>query len=81
MQNRIRRMAAINNPNFYKNQAIGTSNYDTPRWIYLGKDYLSGYIQIPRGLQEELLKNAKQADIEYEIEDERQQGRSIDVNF
>lgn len=81
MQNRIRRMAAINNPIFYKNQAIGTSNYDTSRWIYLGKDYLSGYIQIPRGLQEELLKNAKQADIEYEIEDERQQGISIDVNF
>jgi len=33
MQNRIRRMAAISNPIFYKNQAIGTSNYDTPRWI------------------------------------------------
>lgn len=56
MQNRIRRMAAISNPIFYKNQAIGTSNYDTPRWIYLGKDHLSGYIQIPRGLQDELLE-------------------------
>ena len=30
MQNRIRRMAAISNPIFYKNQAIGTSNYVTP---------------------------------------------------
>lgn len=63
MQNRIRRMAAISNPIFYKNQAIGTSNYDTPRWIYLGKDHLSGYIQIPRGLQDELLDRAKRADI------------------
>ena len=81
MQNKIRRMAAISNPIFYKNQAIGTSNYDTPRWIYLGKDHLSGYIQIPRGLQDELLKMARQADIDYEIEDERQQGRNINVDF
>ena len=81
MQNRIRRMAAISNPVFYKNQAIGTSNYDTARWIYLGKDHLSGYIQIPRGLQDELLENIKQADIDYEMEDERQQGRKINVDF
>lgn len=74
-------MAAISNPIFYKNQAIGTSNYDTSRWIYLGKDHLSGYIQIPRGLQGELLDNLKQADIDYEIEDERQQGRNINVDF
>ena len=81
MQNRIRRMAAFSNPVFYKNQAIGTSNYDTARWIYLGKDHLSGYIQIPRGLQDELWENIKQADIDYEMEDERQQGRKINVDF
>lgn len=81
MQNRIRRMAAISNPIFYKNQAIGTSNYDTSRWIYLGKDHLSGFIQIPRGLQDDLLDRAKQADIDYEIEEERQQGRNINVDF
>lgn len=53
----------------------------TPRWIYLGKDHLSGYIQIPRGLQDELLDRAKRADIDCEIEDERQQGRNINVDF
>lgn len=81
MQNKIRRMAAISNPVFFKHQAIGTSNYDTSRWIYLGKDHLSGYIQVPRGLCDELLGNVKRADIEYEIEDERQQGRNINVVF
>lgn len=81
IQNKIRRMAAISNPIFYKNQAIGTSNYDTSRWIYLGKDYLSGYIQIPRGLYDELLEHVNQTDINYEIEDERQQGRNINVAF
>lgn len=63
------------------NRAIGTSNYDTPRWIYLGKDHLSGYIQIPRGLYDELIKSASQAEIRCEIEDERQSGRSIRMTF
>lgn len=35
LQNKIRRMAAISNPIYYRNQAVGTSNYDTSRWIYL----------------------------------------------
>ena len=81
IQNRIRRMAAFSNPVFYKNQKIGTSNFDTSRWIYLGKDYLGGYIQIPRGLQEELIQQAAEAGIKYEIKDERQDGRKIDVSF
>ena len=81
MQNRIRRMAAFSNPVFYKNRAIGTSNYDTSRWIYLGKDHLGGYIQIPRGLQDELIANIDKAGIEYTIDDERQQGRNINVEF
>lgn len=81
MQNKIRRMAAFSNPVFYKHQIIGTSNYDTPRWIYLGKDHLSGYIQIPRGLQDNLLERARQADADYEINDERQSGKHINVDF
>ena len=81
LQNKIRRMAAISNPVYYKNQAIGTSNYDTSRWIYLGQDHLSGYIEIPRGLYSTLIDNIEQAKIPYEIEDERQKGRNINVKF
>lgn len=81
IQNKIRRMAAISNPIYYKNQAIGTSNYDTSRWIYLGRDHLSGYIEIPRGLYDELIENATQANIEYVVEDECQAGRYINVKF
>lgn len=81
MQNKIRRMAAFSNPVFYKHQIIGTSNYDTPRWIYLGKDHLSGYIHIPRGLQDNLLERARQADVDYEIKDVRQRGKHINVDF
>lgn len=81
LQNKIRRMAAISNPVYYKNQAIGTSNYGTSRWLYLGQDHLSGYIEIPRGLYGTLIENIERAQIAYEIEDERQPGRNINVEF
>lgn len=81
IQDKIRRMAALSNPIYYKNQAIGISNFDTNRWIYLGQDHLSGYIEIPRGLYSELISNIEQAGISYEVTDERQAGRPIRVSF
>ena len=81
IQNKIRRLAAFRNPVFYKNKAIGTSNYETASWIYLGKDHLSGYIEIPRGLRERLLECVKEGNIPYEITDERQSGRTINILF
>lgn len=81
IQNKIRRMAAIRNPIYYKNQAIGTTNFSISQWIYLGKEHLSGYIEIPRGLYEKLIENAENARINYEISDERQNGKCIAVSF
>lgn len=81
IQNKIRRMAAIRNPIYYKNQAIGTTNFDTSQWIYLGKDHLSGYIEIPRGLYGGLVDNIQCAGMDYEVTDERQKGKHIDVSF
>lgn len=81
MKNKIRRMAAISNPVYFKNQAIGTSNYDTSRWIYLGQDHLGGYIQIPIGLYGTLISKLEQANIKYIINDERQPGRKIKASF
>ena len=81
IQNQIRRMAALSNPAYYKNQVMGMTNFDTSRWIYLGKDHLSGYIEIPRGLYGDLIERAEEADIAYKVTDERQQGRKIDVAF
>ena len=55
IQNQIRRMAAFPNPVFFRNKAIGLSNYANSRFIYLGEDD-SGYICIPRGLLEDVYK-------------------------
>src|SRR5699024_9450344 len=48
---------------------------------YLGKDHLSGYIEIPRGLYDRLIEKIKEADIPFKISDERQCGRHINVTF
>ncbi len=84
IQNGIRRLAQFSNPVFYRNRAIGNSNFDTSPRIYLGKDLRdgdSGYIQIPRGLLEELESKLDKAGIGYEITDERCEGKSIDCHF
>lgn len=80
IQNQIRRLAAFGNPVFYKNQAMGLSNFANSRYIYLGEDDC-GYIGIPRGLTETLIEKCKAAGILYRIQDERQHGRSIKATF
>lgn len=80
IQNRIREMAAFSNPEFYKNQAMGLSNFANARYIYLGKDE-NDYIKIPRGLLENVTEQCDRVGIEYHIEDNRCTGREINVSF
>ena len=80
LQNQIRRLAAYNNPEFYKKQAMGFSTFDTPRIVYCGAD-IEDYIQLPRGCFEKLTEALSEADIPYTINDERQHGKTINVIF
>ncbi len=80
IQNRIRELAAFSNPEFYQNQAMGLSNFQEKRYIYLGSD-LGGYIHIPSGLSETLVSKCEEAEIPYEIEEKRCPGRPIRVKF
>lgn len=80
IQNQIRELAAFSNPIFFKNQAIGLSNYDNARFIYMGKD-VEGYIKIPRGLLDSLLDCCEKSNIRYEIDDQRCGGRNVEVRF
>ncbi|MDE6387576.1 MAG: DEAD/DEAH box helicase family protein [Lachnospiraceae bacterium] len=80
IQNQIRRMAAFSNPVFYKNQAMGLSNFENYRYIYLGSDE-GGFIKVPRGILENITEACEKAGIEYEIEDKRSEGQPIHVEF
>lgn len=80
LQNQIRRLAAVSNPSFFKNSAMGLSNFNNPRYIYMGHDD-SDYICVPRGIIQEIKQCAEDANIKYSINDERCQGRKINVEF
>ena len=80
IQNQIRRLAAFSNPEYFKNQAIGLSNYAQSRFIYLGEDD-NGYICIPRGLWDKLQEKCLKSGIKVQIEDKRSIGRTIEVRF
>ncbi|MCM1467307.1 MAG: DEAD/DEAH box helicase family protein [Alistipes sp.] len=80
IQNRIRELAAFHNPAFYKNQAMGLSNFANARFIYLGSDE-KGFIRIPRGLLENVIDECEKAEMDYEICDERCPGMEIRVEF
>lgn len=80
IQNRIRELAAFLNPVFFKNQAMGLSNFANSRYIYLGREE-GGYIRIPRGLLEEVTAKSDKAGIVYHIQDERCRGKAIQVLF
>ncbi len=80
LQNQIRRLAAFSNPAFFRNSAIGFSNFSTPRYVYLGGDD-NGYIYIPRGLSEILQEKCDAAGIACRIDDKRTEGAELKVNF
>lgn len=80
IQNQLRRLAAFSNPEFYKNQAMRYSVNGIPRIIYCGS-VEPGYIGIPRGKIEQLLKLLKESRIAYNLQDVRQAGRDIKVKF
>ncbi|MBQ3663005.1 MAG: DEAD/DEAH box helicase family protein, partial [Clostridia bacterium] len=80
LQNQIRRLAAFSNPIYFRNKAIGLSNYANGRFIYLGEDD-SGFIGIPRGLYEALTEKCRDAGIPFTVEDRRADGKQINVTF
>ncbi|EXM39925.1 restriction endonuclease subunit R [Ruminococcus albus SY3] len=80
IQNQIRRLAAFSNPQFYKNKAIGLSNYAQSRFIYLGYDE-NGYICIPRGLLDKLQEQCENAGISIELDDKRCSEKHLNIEF
>ena len=80
IQNQVRSLAAFDNPEFYKNKRLGYSNYYNFSTVYLGKD-IDGYIQIPRGLRENIIQECEKAGISVDVSDQRETGQPIRVSF
>ena len=80
LQNQIKGMATIDNPEFYKNKAIGRSNYYNLRTISVWSE-TNGYIKVPMGLLETIRSKAAESDIHCDILDQRCYGTPIRVRF
>lgn len=80
MLNRIKRLAAFQNPEFYKKQGMRLSTALTPRVISCAED-TSAHIGLPRGCRTELEALFRDHGIALSIEDERQDGEVLDVDF
>ncbi len=80
MLNRLLRVAAFQNPEFYKAQAMRLPTYAKPRVIACGQDFPK-HIAVPRGCLSDVLALLRAHHILPEIRDERFAGNPIEVEF
>ena len=79
-KNRIKRLAAFRNPDFYRAQAMRFPIYDKPR-IICTADITDEYIAIPRGCEDALCQLFDETGVCYSIEDKTNSGKVIPVAF
>ncbi|MBF8288099.1 MAG: putative helicase [Candidatus Rokubacteria bacterium] len=78
--NQIKRLAAFQNPEFYKKQGLRLSTALTPRVITCAED-LPEYVALPRGCCEDVETLLRSAGSSLVIDDRRQEGERLDLRF
>ena len=78
--NRLIRLAAFQNPEFYKAQAMRLSTFAKPRLISCAMEF-QDHIGLPRGCLEEALALLRRHGIKPDITDERFAGNPLEVTF
>lgn len=80
LANRLIRLAAFQNPEFYKAQAMRMSVWDKPRVIGCAENFPL-HIALPRGCLDAAEALLTENGIRVDLNDERYSGERIDVNF
>ena len=80
LANRLIRLAAFQNPEFYKKQAMRFSVWDEPRVIGCAENY-HNHIALPRGCLDAALVLLRENAIDCELIDERYTGTPLNVAF
>lgn len=80
LRNRLLSLAAFQNPEFYKAQAMRLPTYDTPRVIACAEEFPQ-HIGLPRGCSEDALSLLSKLRIKPILRDERNAGRDLEVEF
>ncbi len=77
---RLLRLAAFQNPEFYRAQAMRMPTYGKPRIVSCAELH-SKQVQLPRGCLDEALELLRGHKVEPEIEDLRESGAPLDCRF
>ena len=80
LRNRILHLAAFQNPEFYKAQAMRLPTYDKPRVIACAEAHPT-HLALPRGCLDELKALLKKNNVRYRIKDLRVSGEPLQVSF
>jgi superfamily II DNA or RNA helicase len=80
LANRLIRLAAFQNPEFYKAQSMRLPVWNKPRIIGCAENHPK-HIGLPRGCLDEVLKLLRENDIRSELQDERLPIRKVTVKF
>jgi len=80
LRNRLIRLAAFQNPEFYKAQSMRLPTYDKPRIVACAEDY-PRHIALPRGCLDEIQTLLYDLNIKPALNDKRYAGRPLDVEF
>jgi superfamily II DNA or RNA helicase/very-short-patch-repair endonuclease len=80
LYNRLVRLAAFQNPEFYKAQAMRLPTYGKPRIIACAEDHAQ-HIGLPRGCLDEVQKLLSDLRVDVVMRDERNSGKPLDVKF
>lgn len=80
LRNRLIRLAAFQNPEFYRAQAMRLSTFGKPRIISCCEDFPK-HLGLPRGCLDEILDLFQSLKIKVKLTDERFTGTSLDLQF
>ena len=80
LRNRLIRLAAFQNPEFYQAQAMRLSTYGKSRIISCSEDFPK-HLALPRGCLDELLDLLQSLKVEVKFADERYYGTPLDLQF
>jgi len=80
LANRLIRLAAFQNPEFYRAQAMRVPVWDEPRVIGCAENY-PNHIALPRGCLDAAQELLRENSVRCELRDERFGGKPLDVSF
>lgn len=80
LRNRLTRLAAFPNPEFYSAQALRLPTHDKPRLICCSSDSVD-YLRLPRGCFEEVIRLFSELNIELSVRDELYAGTPLKAKF